>query len=285
MNGAGVGADGLTIAACGAHPLAVPTALVDQDSRGVRGFVRTDDALFRRMLTAALVDGRPNAVKLGMLADAARAEVVADLLADLLPPHIPIVVDPVLTGGLDGETLAQSGAATYGPLLALARDRLVVLTPNAHELMTLTAGAVAITTEVALTEGAQRLATASGAWVLAKGGHIEPPGVDVLASPEGPHTRFDPVEPAPPTDVHGTGCRLSSAVATALGRRVHVNSALPSSADLLDAVREARAVMAKSFANAVMTVGAGRPQFAAGGPNSANSGAIPTGWQTLTRGD
>lgn len=251
LNGAGVGADTLTIAACGAHPMAVPTALVDQDSTGVRGFHPTDLAWFERMVRAALTDGRPNAVKIGMLGHDDHAHVVARLLRDHLPAGTPVVVDPVLTGGRDPAALAHS-RHTFDAVIGLADTFATVVTPNAMELGVF-CDAPAPRDLNALTQLARRLASARAIAVLAKGGHITPPGTDVLATPDAVHT-FAPTDAAPSEDVHGTGCFLSSALASALALGMPLTAA----------VEAARAHLAEAFAGRVTRLGAGRLQFVAG---------------------
>ncbi len=211
-----------------------------------------DPAWFERMLRAALRDGRPHAVKLGMLGDPTLAAIAADLLRTELAENVPIVVDPVLTGGEDPVSLARAGEKTYAALLSLADRTTLVLTPNAFEVSALAGHTAVPTTFAELETAARALANQTPLWVLAKGGHIAPVGTDVLVH-NAQATRLAPVPHGPTGDVHGTGCRLSSALAT------HLAQGLP----VLDAVHAARAYLSRSFRDQVARVGLGRPQFVA----------------------
>src|SRR5690606_1088799 len=128
----GVTADVLTLAERGVHPLVVVSAVVDQDSTAVRSIWPVPEDAFRASLGAAIADGHPRAVKVGLIPSAELGRALAEALGTLAR-EVPIVVDPVLSGGAGGAT-PMAAAAAYAPLLALARRRLVVVTPNAPEL-------------------------------------------------------------------------------------------------------------------------------------------------------
>ncbi|MCB9532173.1 MAG: bifunctional hydroxymethylpyrimidine kinase/phosphomethylpyrimidine kinase [Myxococcales bacterium] len=261
--GAGVFADALTLAELGVAPLAALTVLVDQDSNGVRGFIPVPIPALRQALAAALADGDPDVVKLGAAGTPDHAHALGQaLLADATPRERWVAIDPVLAGGSDGGSLAA--ASTAAALLALAKTLAgatsaprggvryrVLLTPNAHELAVLL-GASPAESSARLVDQAIDLAQASGAWVLGKAGHVDPPGADVLAGPDGAYTVLPTLPwPTPAPDVHGTGCRLASAIAAHLAR----GEALSAS------IGAARQFLARSVADTTTRVGHGRTQF------------------------
>ena len=245
--GAGVVADALTIREHGAQPLAAVTAIVAQDSRGVRSFAPVALDVFAESLACALHDGRPDAVKIGMLATAEHAE----LLSSALPEGLPVVLDPVLHGGHDGAPLHRTGLLEALGVLA---ERALV-TPNADELQRWLCRDRAARDVRELAAGARALHE-RGAWaVLAKGGHIDPPGVDVLVADGATH-ELPALGGWPDGDIHGTGCALSSAIAARLAFGDGV----------LEAVSAARSWLHEkaTSADGVTRVGRGRAQFVLG---------------------
>lgn len=250
--GAGVFADVLTISELGAQPLAIVTALVDQDSLGVRSWVSAPSQNLVDATSSALIDGQPDAVKLGMLGTAEVLSSVAAALAAHAHADTWVVIDPVLASGGTGAPMGglalAAGFADSARFLGAEGIR-VVLTPNTAELGALTESS-APATLAEMCRDAERLAESARCWVLAKGGHLsDAVGTDVLVGPSGT-TEFAPLSWPTEGDIHGTGCALSSALAVALARGL----------DLPNAVESARAVLA-SKANASVQVGRGRPQL------------------------
>lgn len=248
LSGAGIVADALTIAECGGHPLTVPTAIVDQDSTAVRSFEPVSSASFERSLVAALTDGRPDAVKVGMLASGAQAGILSDLLAVHLPRSRPVVVDPVMRGGVGSTAADLAEAGAYAALLDLDARFEVVFTPNAVELAELL-GEAAASDRDGLQAQALEFHRRTGVSLVAKGGHVEPPGED-FAIFHGAARRLAPTAGVT-ADVHGTGCRLASALATGLGQGMSP----------WQAVDRAREYLADSFRRRVAAIGVGRAQF------------------------
>jgi hydroxymethylpyrimidine/phosphomethylpyrimidine kinase len=253
LSGAGAVADALTAREMGAHPLVVLTAFVDQDSSGNRGWSPVSDEAFEAQLRAAWRDGRPDAIKVGMLGRAARAQQVARLVEEEGIRARPVVIDPVLAAGVDDAALAdlELPAGLIALTAQLARDNPVLLTPNVHELATLLQQPRA-RNGGELEAAAETLRDRTGASVLAKGGHLaRDTGLDVLATKT--YTAHFPAVDWPATDdVHGTGCCLSTAIACRLAQRD----------TLEEAVRRAREVLLRKVANAVR-IGRGRRQIGA----------------------
>lgn len=208
--GAGIQADIKTITMLGGYAMTAVTAITAQNTVGVQGIAGVAPEMVAQQIASCIGDIGVDAVKIGMLHD---AEVILAVAAALEGVAVPVVLDPVM--------IATSGAALIAPdAVAALRETLFVraalLTPNLPELAAL-AGRSFSGTE-ATTAAAEALAEASGAAVLAKGGHGEGATItDVLVVPGEPprfyeHARIETVH------THGTGCTLSSAIATLLGR-------------------------------------------------------------------
>ncbi len=209
--GAGVQADLKAIAANGVYGMAAITALTAQNTQGVTGIALVEPEFVKAQIAAVFADIRVDAVKIGMIADAAIAQAVAEALDGLR--NIPIVLDPVM--------IAKGGAALLQPdaMDTLRRSVLplaTVVTPNLPEAAHLLGTAVA-TTRSDMERQARELTAFGPQAALVKGGHLsgdESP--DVLWTEAKPHWFDAPRSPGKNT--HGTGCTLSSALAAQLAQ-------------------------------------------------------------------
>src|SRR5208282_2096252 len=161
--GAGVQADIKTVTALGGYAATAITAITVQNTLGVHGVHAVPADVVRAQARAVLDDIGADAIKTGMLGDAAMVEAVARILADA--PGIPAVVDPVM--------VAKGGASLLSPkaldaLRAELLPRATLLTPNAPEAEALTGLAIADTDD--LRRAGERLLTAGARAVLMKGG-------------------------------------------------------------------------------------------------------------------
>ncbi|MGU7814962.1 bifunctional hydroxymethylpyrimidine kinase/phosphomethylpyrimidine kinase [Burkholderia sp. AW49-1] len=230
--GAGIQADIKTFSALGAYGASVITALTAQNTRGVTGVHTPDAAFVTAQLDAVFDDIRIDAVKIGMLANAAIVHAVADALRRHAPRFI--VLDTVMISKSSHTLLAPDAVdALREALLPLA----TVVTPNLPEAAALLGDAPATTEDEMVRQGRALLKTGACA-VLMKGGHLP----DAAASPDwlvdAVHTvRFVGAR-VPVSNTHGTGCTLSSAIA----------ALLPQLPDLESAVREAKAYLTGAIA-------------------------------------
>ncbi|WP_445442261.1 bifunctional hydroxymethylpyrimidine kinase/phosphomethylpyrimidine kinase [Clavibacter sp. km1a] len=247
--GAGIQADLKSIAANGGYGMAVVTALVAQNTRGVREIHVPPVAFLRAQLDAVSDDVAIDAVKIGMLGSAAVVDEVADWLRAVRPPVV--VLDPVMVAQSGDALLHDDATDALRRLLPLAD----VVTPNLPELAALLGEREADGWDQALAQG-RALADRHGVRVIVKGGHLrEDDCPDALVSPgtsgtPGAEAAVDVV--AGPriatTSTHGTGCSLSSALATLHPRR----------GDWLAALTEAKGWLTGSLAHAEdLDVGAG----------------------------
>ncbi|RPE75578.1 hydroxymethylpyrimidine/phosphomethylpyrimidine kinase [Curtobacterium sp. PhB137] len=226
--GAGLQADLKAIAAHDGYGMGVVTALVAQNTHGVRSVHVPDVAFLREQLDAVSDDVTIDAVKIGMLGTAPVVRVVTDWLREHRPPVV--VVDPVMVATSGDRLLDEDAAAAMGALFGLAD----LLTPNRAELQVLAelagagaggaragaAGSAAGAAPASLSalDAARLVASTWDVLVLAKGGHDEgPTSDDVLVSPSGSVRQFTAPRVAT-ANTHGTGCSLSSAIATLAAR-------------------------------------------------------------------
>ncbi|WFL76104.1 bifunctional hydroxymethylpyrimidine kinase/phosphomethylpyrimidine kinase [Altererythrobacter arenosus] len=210
--GAGIQADIKTITMLGGYAMTAITAATAQNSIGVQAIAPMSGEFVATQIASCVGDIGVDAIKIGMLHDSEIVSNVA-LALEKIDPAVPVVLDPVM--------IATSGAALIAPdTVAMLRDmlfgRATIITPNLPELEHL-AGRNLRTVEL-MREAALEMAEKHGCYVLAKGGHTEDNRViDTLLGPNGEravafdHARID----TPHT--HGTGCTLSSAIATMLG--------------------------------------------------------------------
>ena len=197
--GAGIQADLKTFAAHGVHGLSAIAALTAQHTRGVTAVHVPDLGFLRAQLDACFDDFRIGAVKIGMLANAAVIDCVADALDALRTRLLPLAT--VITPNLPEAEL----------LLGWRIDSLAAMSQAATALRALGAPAV-----------------------LLKGGHLAGPGevVDILADADGEQRT---AHPRLRLEAHGTGCTLASAVAANLARGLALRAACTAAADYVHA--------------------------------------------------
>jgi hydroxymethylpyrimidine/phosphomethylpyrimidine kinase len=226
--GAGLQADLKTFAAQGVYGVCVVTAVTTQNSHGVSDVYPVPPTVVGTQLDALLEDVRVAAVKVGMLATADIASVVAGRARDGLLPNL--VLDPVL---LSSSGFRLGARAAVERLLPYA----TVVTPNAEESGALLGRPV--TTAAEMAEAAGQLAAKGPKYVVVTGG--DSPGhdaVDALCTPAG--VRFLTAPRVATRNTHGTGCTFASAVAArlALGD------------DMPDALQEAKNYVTRALRDA-----------------------------------
>jgi len=231
--GAGIQADIKTVTALGGFAMTAVTALTAQNSEGVHGVLGIDPAFIAQQMEVVLDDIGGDAIKTGMLHNAAVIRAVADVLA-ARAPDLPLVLDPVMFAK-GGHALLEPEAmsALKGDLLPRAR----VVTPNIPEAEAI--AGMNIRTVKDMEEAAMRIAEGGPAAVLVKGGHLEGNRLtDVLLADGVVETFSD--ERIETRHTHGTGCTLASAIATGLARGM----------TLADAVVQARAYVREAIRKA-----------------------------------
>lgn len=206
--GAGIQADIKSITAAGGFAYSVTTALVAQNTTGVQEIHTPPVEFLAAQLRSVADDVAIDAVKIGMLGTTDITATVKEFIADI---PCPVVLDPVMVAS-SGDRLLNSEAEAAVLDLARLAD---LITPNLPELAVLCGESEAKTKEEAIAQ-ATALAKTLNAHVLMKGGHFENASADnALVSPDGAVTDV-PVYRVDTQNTHGTGCSLSSAIATRL---------------------------------------------------------------------
>ena len=208
--GAGIQADLKSIAASGGYGMCVTTSLVAQNTCGVREVYTPPLEFLTAQLAAVFDDVTVDAVKIGMLGDADTIRTVRTWLSE--HPVPVVVLDPVMIAS-SGDRLLQAEAEQALRDLVPLVD---VITPNIPELAVLCEKEPAQTFDEAH-EQAANLAAATGTTVIVKGGHLcgQDAG-NTAVFPDGTcaHVRTPRLDSR---NTHGTGCSLSSSLATRLG--------------------------------------------------------------------
>lgn len=217
--GAGIQADIKTITMLGGYAMTAITTVTAQNSVGVQAIAPMSGDVVARQIRSCLDDIGADAVKIGMLHDAEIIAAVAETLGE--EDHGPLVLDPVMIA-TSGAALIDASAidALRNELFPLA----TLLTPNLPELGHLTGRTLSTSDE--MIAAAQTLSEETGAAVLAKGGHTaDQKIIDLLIQPGRDLLYFDHARIDTP-HTHGTGCTLSSAIATLMGHGQSLENAV-----------------------------------------------------------
>ncbi|MBE7031289.1 MAG: bifunctional hydroxymethylpyrimidine kinase/phosphomethylpyrimidine kinase [Ruminococcaceae bacterium] len=207
--GAGIQADIKTMTMHGVYAMSVITALTAQNTLGVREISDSTPEFLKAQLDAVFQDIFPDSVKIGMVSSRDLIEVIADRLIYYGAKNI--VVDPVMVA-TSGSALIRTDAikALVEKLLPLA----MVVTPNIPEAEILSD--MKIGSREDMVNAARDIQEHYGCSVLLKGGHCVNHANDLLCE-GGRLTWFDGKRIDNP-NTHGTGCTLSSAIASNLAK-------------------------------------------------------------------
>ncbi|MGN8832161.1 bifunctional hydroxymethylpyrimidine kinase/phosphomethylpyrimidine kinase [Selenomonas montiformis] len=222
--GAGIQADLKTMMAHGVYGMSAVTALTAQNTAGVAAVQEVTPEFLAAEIDAVFEDIRPDAVKVGMVASEDLILVIAEKLREYDAKHI--VVDPVMTA-TSGAELMEKGAE------AVLREELFplaeLITPNVPELEILSRRKIRC--EKDLVEAARKVWQEAGVNVLGKGGHLGGTANDVLVSAAG--IRWYMGQRIDNPNTHGTGCTLSSAIASNLAKAYGLEASVELAKDYL----------------------------------------------------
>ncbi len=207
--GAGIQADIKTMTMNGVFAMSAVTALTAQNTTGVTGISEVAPDFLRQQIDAVFTDIRPDAVKIGMVSSAELIGVIAERLRFYKAEHV--VVDPVMVA-TSGSALMKTDAvsALMEQLLPLAD----LVTPNIPEAQVLSG--LTIETKEDMEAAAAKIGRELGCAVLLKGGHSVNDANDLLWK-DGALFWFRGQRIDNP-NTHGTGCTLSSAIASNLAK-------------------------------------------------------------------
>ena len=213
--GAGIQADIKTVSMLDAYAATAITALTAQNTEGVFGILPVPPEFIRRQIEVVLDDIGADAIKTGMLHDAAVIETIAAVL-EQRAPGTPLVVDPVM--------VAKGGARLIDPealdgLTRLLIARADIVTPNLPEAEILCGRPIGSVAE--MRAAGETLLTLGCRAVLIKGGHLSGETVsDVLVTADGARV-WESLRVAT-RHTHGTGCTLASAIAAGLAQGLEI---------------------------------------------------------------
>ena len=209
--GAGIQADLKTISALGGYAASAITAVTVQNTLGVRAVHAIPPEIVCGQIEAVMEDLQPVAIKIGMVNDIQIVHVIADCIRKYSPEHI--IYDPVMVS-TSGRKLMTNEAIEEikKELLPL----VTLVTPNIDEAKVLTGKSIQNTQD--MLEAAKQLSDSYQIHILIKGGHLEGDQMcDLLYSPD--HTYYIYEEKKIESkNLHGTGCTLSSAIASYLAK-------------------------------------------------------------------
>lgn len=207
--GAGIQADIKTMMANGVYAMSAITALTAQNTMGVSGIFEATPEFVGQQIDSIFTDIRPDAVKIGMVSSKGIIEMIADKLKEY--EAINIVVDPVMVA-TSGSKLISDDAVDE--LTTKLFPLATVLTPNIPEAEIL--AGMTITNEEEMIAAAKKISEAFQCACLLKGGHKVNDANDLLYH-DGEYNWFYGQRIDNP-NTHGTGCTLSSAIASNLAK-------------------------------------------------------------------
>ncbi len=222
--GAGIQADIKTMTMNGVFAMSAITALTAQNTTGVSAILEVTPEFLAKQLDMVFQDIFPDAVKIGMVASAPLIDAIADSLIKYKATSI--VLDPVM-GATSGASLLQSEAvvALKTRLLPLA----TLVTPNILEAQVLSG--LTIETAQDMEQAALTISRENHCAVLVKGGHAINDANDLLCQ-DGKLTWFQGKRIDNP-NTHGTGCTLSSAIASNLAKGLDLETAVKNAKDYI----------------------------------------------------
>ena len=219
--GAGIQADIKPMMANVVYAMSAITALTAQNTTGVTAIMEASPEFLKEQLDNVFTDIRPDAVKIGMVASSGLIETIADRLTCYKAENV--VVDPVMGATSGARLISEDAIKTLtAKLLPLAS----VVTPNIPEAEVLCGmDAGTISTEDGMIRAARDISETYDCAVLLKGGHSVNDANDLLYRPDGEYKWFRGKRIDNP-NTHGTGCTLSSAIASNLAKGYDMDTAV-----------------------------------------------------------
>ena len=212
--GAGIQADIKTMTV---YAMSAITALTAQNTMGVYDILESTPEFLKEQLDAVFTDIRPDAVKIGMVSSPALAEVIFERLSFYKAENI--VIDPVMVA-TSGAKLSKKNVAEI--LIEKLFPIATIITPNIPETEAISK--MEIKTEADMVSAAEKIAFHSNCSILIKGGHRNTDSNDLLYT--NGRLRWLHGEHIDNPNTHGTGCTLSSAIASNLAKGMDVETSV-----------------------------------------------------------
>ena len=252
--GAGIQADIKAITALGGYAASAITALTIQNTLGVTGILAVPPSVVSEQIACVMEDIAPQSIKIGMVKDVAIVRCIAGSIQKYRPAFI--VYDPVMVSTSGHRLIDDDVIETIEQELM---PRVSLITPNMHEAEVLLRRKIEGIAD--METAAKELASRYQIHVLVKGGHLQGDGMcDILASPNGMVRQFTESK-IETRNLHGTGCTLSSAIATLVARQLVEEHAVLSDKVLVSAIGQA-----KKYVTAVIREGSQRNIGKGNGP-------------------
>ena len=212
--GAGIQADIKTVTALGSYAMTAVTAVTSQNTKGVKGITSISSKNIEKQIKIVLDDIGTNAVKIGMLHNTSTIKCVYRILKKYKLKNI--VLDPVMIAK-GGTRLVNNNSIKY--LKKLLLPLCNVVTPNIPEAEVLTG--YSILNKADMIKAAKKIINMGAKNVLLKGGHLKNKMIfDILVSRN--EIKVFPKRKINTKNTHGTGCTLSSALATFLSQKKNI---------------------------------------------------------------
>jgi hydroxymethylpyrimidine/phosphomethylpyrimidine kinase len=213
--GAGIQADIKTVTALGSYAMTALTAVTCQNTKGVQGIIGVPIKKINKQITMVLDDIGANAIKIGMLHNTSVIKCVYKILKNRKIKNI--ILDPVMIAK-GGSKLVNKNSIKY--LKKLLLPLCDVITPNIPEAEVLTG--YSISNKEDMIKAGKKIINMGAKNVLLKGGHLKNKMIfDILISKK--KINIFPKIKINTKNTHGTGCTLSSALATCISQKINVN--------------------------------------------------------------
>ncbi len=228
--GAGIQADIKTMTANGVYAMTAITALTAQNTTGVTGIMEVTPEFLAQQLDSIFTDIRPDAVKIGMVSSSALIHVIAEKLKEYKAENV--VVDPVMVATSGSKLISDDAIETLKTCLMPLSS---ILTPNIPEAEVL--AEMKVETEGEMILAAKKISETFHCAVLCKGGHQLNDANDLLYR-DGEYKWFHGKRIQNP-NTHGTGCTLSSAIASNLAKGYSMDESVKRAKDYISEALEA----------------------------------------------
>ena len=229
--GAGIQADIKTCAAFGVYSSTAITAITAQNTLGVQGIMNIPSEFVREQIKSVISDVGADVIKIGMLGNSDIIEVVAEEIED---SNAFIILDPVMVASTGSILLEEKSIDCLKSTLLPIAD---LITPNVPEAELLTGNKINDVDD--LVRSGEFLLAQNTFSALMKGGHLKGESVfDVLVTNEGANIMSGPRIYSRHT--HGTGCTLSSGIASCYAIGASIEEAVISSREFVyEAIKSA----------------------------------------------
>ena len=218
--GAGIQADIKTISALGGYASSVITSVTAQNTIGVQGIHPIPTEMVRKQIESVMDDLHPNTIKIGMVCNPNIALTIADCIRKYQPRWV--IYDPVMISTSEHKLMTDD-------TIEIIKQKLIpmvsLITPNLLEARTLLENDLRDIKD--MESGAKALSLKYGCSVLIKGGHLEEGAMcDVLYNKREKRIFTFTDQKIKSKNLHGTGCTLSSAIATQLAQEYPLHEAI-----------------------------------------------------------